>query len=295
MRHPGLSAPHTLHTSSMTASSTPFSPLYEPGAPPPPLPLLTAQTDLNNPLRSSTLTNAEVLPKGAASQTNRRHMPVLSQPSPTPPCGGSPSGSDASDMDSDSSTDSDDSTIPKPAGEAGWPGRGGYNLEVALDWDPKAFKKLKVRFINCIKLDLSRNDSIKAYVHRLIKENLDTTKCYSSQSLSELQAVCRAVRLVLNLILHLIHWPCRPQTSSPILTITVATGPSRTLSNSVWRAHLPSIERLHGKLWLGNQVTRNRARRSQRLVLPRHTTHLPLTVCTRIPSLSVIASIEIED
>ena len=135
----------------MAASSTPFSPLYEPGAPPPPLPLLTAQTDLKNPLRSSTLTNAEILPKRAVeSQTTRRHTKVmLSHPSPSPgsdsPPGSDTSGSDLSEISESDSADLDDAKIPKPAGEAGRPGRGGYNLEVTLDWNPKAFKKLKVR------------------------------------------------------------------------------------------------------------------------------------------------------
>jgi hypothetical protein len=35
--------------------------------------------------------------------------------------------------------------IPKPQGEAGRPGRGGYNLERMLNWEPKSFKLLKVR------------------------------------------------------------------------------------------------------------------------------------------------------
>lgn len=52
--------------------------------------------------------------------------------------------SDSSESGSECSTDSDGGTIPKPPGEAGRPGCGGYTLEDALDWNPNAFKKLKV-------------------------------------------------------------------------------------------------------------------------------------------------------
>ncbi|KAG2335429.1 hypothetical protein BDR05DRAFT_954080 [Suillus weaverae] len=42
-----------------------------------------------------------------------------------------------------SSLSSKDSKILKPEGEAGRPGRGGYNLEKALNWDVNRFKSLK--------------------------------------------------------------------------------------------------------------------------------------------------------
>ncbi|KAG2739034.1 hypothetical protein P692DRAFT_20882132 [Suillus brevipes Sb2] len=80
--------------------------------------------------------------------------------------------------DSDSSTSagslSDDSKIPKPPGEPGCPGRGGYTLREALDWSPKAYTKFK---------------HLKNSMHHLIEEHLDTTKCASSQSPSLLQIV----------------------------------------------------------------------------------------------------------
>lgn len=55
---------------------------------------------------------------------------------------------DSSDTDSSSvlstSTDTDDDDkIPKPDGEPGRPGRGGYNLERAINWPAKEYKKLK--------------------------------------------------------------------------------------------------------------------------------------------------------
>ena len=62
--------------------------------------------------------------------------------------------SSSSDLSSESSADSlldevcselsDESKIPKPSGEPGRPGRGGYNLENTLGWSQKAFIKLKV-------------------------------------------------------------------------------------------------------------------------------------------------------
>ena len=140
----------------MVASSMPVHPFYEPGAPPLPFPLLTAQTDLhNNPLRPQTLTNAEILPKRAPRRqsevtSNRRHDPSpRSDLAPSDSSSGSShsdSGSDGSELtESGLCTDPDDATIPKPPGEAGRPGHGGYTLDVALDWNPKVFKKLKVR------------------------------------------------------------------------------------------------------------------------------------------------------
>lgn len=38
--------------------------------------------------------------------------------------------------------------IPKPEGEAGRPGRGGYNLKAQLAWNPAMFSKLKVQSTN---------------------------------------------------------------------------------------------------------------------------------------------------
>ncbi len=37
-----------------------------------------------------------------------------------------------------------DDKLPKPEGEVGRPGRGGYNLQKALKWDSTTFDKVKV-------------------------------------------------------------------------------------------------------------------------------------------------------
>ncbi|KAI5991395.1 hypothetical protein EDD15DRAFT_2368757 [Pisolithus albus] len=62
--------------------------------------------------------------------------------------------------------------ISKPSGEAGRPGRGGYNLEEQLGWGDSGFKSLK-RFVN-----------------KAIKKHLDVTKCRSQQDRKALDTVC---------------------------------------------------------------------------------------------------------
>ena len=145
-----------IHFALMVAT-TPCPPFYEPGAPPPPLPLLTAQTNLlDNPFRPTTLINTEPLPQSGAMRVNQRacqrkvqvaphthSAPTLESSSDSPASDSSES--ESSGSSESESSDSTDGTIPKPPGEVGRPGRGGYTLDDALDWNPKAFKKLKVR------------------------------------------------------------------------------------------------------------------------------------------------------
>ncbi|KAG2102306.1 hypothetical protein BD769DRAFT_1390137 [Suillus cothurnatus] len=87
--------------------------------------------------------------------------------------------------DSDSATSSmnlsEDSKIPKPAGEPGRPGRGGYTLREALDWNPKTYTKFK------------------KYMQKLIENHLDTTKCASAQSAALLKVVCNKVTAAISL------------------------------------------------------------------------------------------------
>jgi len=54
-----------------------------------------------------------------------------------------------SDSDSSTLTEnlSEDSKIPKPPGKPGRPGHGGYTLNGALDWNPKAYAKFKVIYV----------------------------------------------------------------------------------------------------------------------------------------------------
>ncbi|KAF8451042.1 hypothetical protein L210DRAFT_868071 [Boletus edulis BED1] len=80
------------------------------------------------------------------------------------------------------STLSDDSKIPKPVGEPGCPGCGGYNLETALDWSTKAYSKFK------------------KHVHRLIDEHLDVSKCVLAQNPTLLKIVCDKVSTLVGLL-----------------------------------------------------------------------------------------------
>ncbi|KIJ65078.1 hypothetical protein HYDPIDRAFT_167379 [Hydnomerulius pinastri MD-312] len=76
-----------------------------------------------------------------------------------------------SDNESTASSDSEDSKIPKPPGEPGRPGRGGYTLETALGWNQKSYSKFK------------------NFMHSLIDEHLDVTKCASAQNTTLLKLV----------------------------------------------------------------------------------------------------------
>jgi hypothetical protein len=143
------------------ASTIPL--FYEPGAPPPPLPLLTCQTEIYfDAIQSSTLISQEELPPFVASgqtASSRRYRslpPATTKPpavrfrSRTPFNDDSASQKSESSLsslsDSEESVSSDsDGKIRKPVGEVSRPGRGGYNLQVALGWSSKEYKKLKVR------------------------------------------------------------------------------------------------------------------------------------------------------
>ncbi|OAX32476.1 hypothetical protein K503DRAFT_654098, partial [Rhizopogon vinicolor AM-OR11-026] len=61
--------------------------------------------------------------------------------------------------------------IPKPKGEVGRPGRGGYNLEKALHWDAKRFMKFK------------------EHVHRSIEKHCDTSRSKIHQDCVALDSV----------------------------------------------------------------------------------------------------------
>ncbi|KAG2141210.1 uncharacterized protein EDB93DRAFT_1252668 [Suillus bovinus] len=178
----------------------------EPGAPPPFPPMLTDQLELfgKDHCRPMTLVADEILvpkvnivaPTTRASSTPTpefrlakqslkhsdhasslylRKVALTCSHSRTPMPSDS-EGSLNSLLDSGSSVSSinllEDSKIPKPVVEPGRPGCGGYTLYEALDWNPKAYAKFK------------------KYMHHLIDDHLDMTKCASAQSPTLLQAVC---------------------------------------------------------------------------------------------------------
>jgi hypothetical protein len=156
---------HTMSTASLasTPSFLTIPPFYEPGAPPPTLPILIAQTEVGNIDRPDKLLAQEELGTGPArkhalnftrrftpySKTRLRRQPnhprsSTSKHRDVTPGPESDSGSDSDHSDSASSASSENHLVPKPDGEAGRPGRGGYNLEEALGWEHKKYSRIKV-------------------------------------------------------------------------------------------------------------------------------------------------------
>jgi hypothetical protein len=126
-------------------------PFFEPSAPPPTVPLLTTHTEFRK--ASKTSLTAQELPVPLKPKTIRFITDAAGSAAPSPS-----TNDDDHSTDSSLSSDSEDGIaideedppedhlIPKPEGENGRPGRGGYNLELALGWDSKAFRKFKVLF-----------------------------------------------------------------------------------------------------------------------------------------------------
>ncbi|KAF9470789.1 hypothetical protein BDN70DRAFT_939425 [Pholiota conissans] len=176
-----------------------LNPFYEPGAPPPTQPILLAQTEVGNVgSPAKLLAQEEVGPQATTPPTltprsSKRPKtrvvsppPTSSSPSSSTPASGSLKRNVLGSEDSDSADDAelasllslsdfdesdDEGLIPKPLGEAGRPGRGGYNLEEALGWESKDFKR------------------IKKYVHTLIKAFLDPSQCFKAQDELKLNEV----------------------------------------------------------------------------------------------------------
>ena len=156
------------------AYTTPVDAVYEAGPQIPMLPTLTLQTEFISttnpssiltqgvPLRSKTPILQEVQPQ-PRSQTpivhevrHRSQTPIAQEIIHTPPTSHHTVRfrselTDDSDSLSDRlgasvASDSDeDGLIPKPHGEVERPSRGGYTLELALNWDQKYFRQVQVR------------------------------------------------------------------------------------------------------------------------------------------------------
>lgn len=149
-----------------SASLTTIPPFFEPGAPPPTLPILIAQTEVGTVDTPSRLLAQEEIGSGpTVARSSRSSARYTLYPKLVPkqqsslvnhgPKSKKPvfhndahSEQDETDSDLTSVTDSDTESelILKPDGEAGRPGRGGYNLEEALKWDHKKYLRIKVRY-----------------------------------------------------------------------------------------------------------------------------------------------------
>ncbi len=139
----------------MTDASRPSAPFYERNPSlPPPLPLLTAQTDVFYHLSSPppilaqedishVLTSCREKSDHAANPIRgikpltpvKRSVTFLRPKTP-------------GDSDSSGGSDTDVRKIPQPQGEAGRPGSGGYNIEIAMGWKAKQYTKLRVSRIS---------------------------------------------------------------------------------------------------------------------------------------------------
>jgi hypothetical protein len=122
-------------------------------APPPPLPLLSAHTDLFYATPPFTLISQEEIPQRAGTSKHLGQRQNESNSNTVNPLYYDNDGAPDEDSSMDSETDcimgsevenDEDNLIAKPPGEAGRPGRGGYNLQEALNWTPASYKTLKV-------------------------------------------------------------------------------------------------------------------------------------------------------
>jgi hypothetical protein len=167
----------------MAPSSHPIAPFFEPGAPPPPLPSLTTQTELSyhttmlpkitaherlprkhfrtSPIRTTSATYAKANPPSSRptfysyTSSGSRKQDVSSESDSSQSFDSSSESStssslsdslsDSSDSEKDQSdTDSDGAKLQRPQGEPGRPGRGGYNLDGAIGWNGQDLRRLKV-------------------------------------------------------------------------------------------------------------------------------------------------------
>jgi len=154
-----------------SASLTTIPPFFEPGAPPPTLPILLAQTEVGATdipvklLAQEEIGSGPTVARSSRSMlryhpypksTRKQHPSLKPQANPThdddAPSGIAVNETDSeltSVTDSEIESESDTPLIPKPDGEAGRPNRGGYNLEKALEWEHKKYIRVKVRGLFC--------------------------------------------------------------------------------------------------------------------------------------------------
>lgn len=149
-----------------SASLSTIPPFFEPGAPPPTLPILLAQTEVGATdipiklLAQEEIGSGPTVARSSRStprhhpypkSTRKQHSPLKPQSNPTyddvapSETGATETDSESLVTDSEIESESDTPLIPKPDGEAGRPNRGGYNLEKALKWEHKKYIRVKVR------------------------------------------------------------------------------------------------------------------------------------------------------
>ena len=81
--------------------------------------------------------------------------------------------------------------IPKPKGEVGRPGGGGYTLFKMLGWNQKTYDNVHVSNVEHMKRYTSHQS--KALVVKIAREKLDTTKSYRGQSKKKIEQLIETV------------------------------------------------------------------------------------------------------
>lgn len=202
-----------------------IAPFFDSGVPPLPMPILTSETDvfITASPSSSLLTHENLYPSAFATppKLNRKQHRVAAPARLTPSTPAkvrsvipvapdhsaasresisSRSGSDCgedeveemeNDCESVIDSDDDDDKIAKPDGEPGRPGRGGYNLQKALEWDTRTFSKLKVKSLPG--LCCTADNLLQNFANHLVDAHLDVSMTYTKQKEKDLQRVCDEV------------------------------------------------------------------------------------------------------
>ncbi|KAJ3713710.1 hypothetical protein DFJ43DRAFT_1043913 [Lentinula guzmanii] len=109
---------------------------------------------------------------GVLVPAKKVHFDVIEKPETSGPSNrplSTPASPGRSDID-DSDPEVDDK-IPKPPGPVGRPGRNGYNLRVALQWQDE------------------RHEKVKAFINKLVDSKLDCTISFSKQVKEKLDVV----------------------------------------------------------------------------------------------------------
>lgn len=88
--------------------------------------------------------------------------------------------------------------IPKPRGEAGRPGSGGFNLEESLGWSKDYFASVQV-FLTQVKSIFVILMHLQKRTYDLAIPMLDDSKSYNKQPSYKLDRICKKVNVILSL------------------------------------------------------------------------------------------------
>ena len=92
------------------------------------------------------------------------------------------------------------SKIPKPPGEAGRPGSGGFNLEETLGWPKEYFNKIQVRYETYVVKNHLRHHIAQKETQDLVTTNLEESNSYNKQPSYKIDRICRKVRSAFDIL-----------------------------------------------------------------------------------------------